>query len=315
MFRRENYLPLVMAGAGLTFAILVTFQIYLWREPARLEQDTDRDLIAAVEAGQTIYGSHCASCHGEQGGGSIGPALNSKQLLSTASDDLLFSLIRTGVPGTAMPAWSQSFGGPLTDEEIRQAVAFVRAWEPEAIDIASEDPEPDPARGAEIFGSICFACHGTEGEGTERAPALNDPVRLATFNNGWYEETISLGRPSRGMPTWGTVLSPAQINDLVALISLWREGGTVSVEPIDPADGKTAETLYTTNCAGCHGPSGEGGVGPALVDSDFVASQNELELVQLISSGRPDTTMPPFEGRLSDQELAEIVALLQRWQP
>jgi mono/diheme cytochrome c family protein len=75
MFRRENYLPLVIAGAGLTLAILVTFQIYLWQEPARLERDADRDLIAAIEAGETVYGSHCASCHGEQGLGSIGPAL------------------------------------------------------------------------------------------------------------------------------------------------------------------------------------------------------------------------------------------------
>jgi mono/diheme cytochrome c family protein len=298
----------MIAGAGLTFAILVTFQIYLLREPARLERDTDRDLMAAVDAGQTIYGNHCASCHGEQGLGSIGPALNSKQLLSTASDDLLFSLVRTGVPGTAMPAWSQSFGGPLTDEEIREAVAFVRSWEPEATDIGSEDPEPDPARGAEIFESICFACHGINGEGTEIAPALKDAVRLATFDDDWYRETIAMGRPSRGMPTWGTVLSPDQIDDLVALIGLWREGGSVSVEEPE------GDELYAEFCAACHGPSGEGGIGPALVDNEFVASQNEAELAELISSGRADTAMPGFEGRLSDLEVAAIVAFLQGWQ-
>ncbi|HET6443127.1 MAG TPA: c-type cytochrome [candidate division Zixibacteria bacterium] len=30
------------------------------------------------------------------------------------------------------------------------------------------------------------------------------------------------------MPTWGTVLSPSQINDVVALLAAWREGDTVS---------------------------------------------------------------------------------------
>ena len=35
---------------------------------------------------------------------------------------------------------------------------------------------------------------------------------------------------AKGMPTWGTVLSPAQIDDLVALIAVWREGETVSAE-------------------------------------------------------------------------------------
>lgn len=309
MFRRENYLPLVVAGTGLTFAILATFQIYLLREPTRLEQDADRDLVAAVEAGQTIFGSHCASCHGEQGEGSIGPALNSKQLLSTASDDLLFSLVRTGVPGTAMPAWSQSFGGPLTDDEIRQAVAFVRSWESEAKDIESEEPVPDPSRGAEIFESICFACHGLQGEGTEIAPALNDAIRLTTFDDDWYRETISQGRPSRGMPTWGTVLSPAQIEDLISFIGIWREGGSVSVE--EPG----GDELYAEFCAACHAPSGEGGIGPALVDNEYVASQSDAELAGIILSGRPDTAMPPFEGRLSDQELAELIDFLQRWQP
>ncbi len=309
MFRRENYLPLAVAGVGLTLAILVTFQIYLLREPARLQADADQDLSAAVEAGQTIYGSQCASCHGEQGGGSIGPALNSKQLLSTASDDLLFSLIRTGVPGTAMPAWSQSFGGPLTDEEIRQAVAFVRSWEPDAREIGPDQPEPDPVRGAEIFDSVCFACHGRQGEGTEIAPALNDAVRLSTFDDDWYEETITQGRPSRGMPTWGTVLSPARIDDLVALIGLWRRGGSVSAEEPE------GEELYAEYCSACHGPSGEGGIGPALVDNEFIAGQNEAELTDFIRAGRPDTAMPGFEGRLNDREVAAIVAFLQRWQP
>jgi mono/diheme cytochrome c family protein len=309
MFRRENYLPLIIAGAGLTLAILVTFQIYLLREPARLQADIDQDLSEAVEAGEAIYDSNCASCHGEQGGGSIGPALNSKQLLSNASDELLFSLIRTGVPGTAMPAWSQSFGGPLTDEEIRQAVAFVRAWEPNAKDAGPELPEPNPARGAEIFGSVCFACHGPQGEGTEIAPALNDAIRLATFDDDWYRETIAMGRPSRGMPTWGTVLSPVQINDLVALIGLWREGGSVSTA--EPEGGE----LYAVNCSVCHGTSGEGGIGPALVDNEFIAGQSVAELSDFIRAGRPDTAMPGFEGRLNDRELAVIVAFLESWQP
>jgi cbb3-type cytochrome c oxidase subunit III len=163
-------------------------------------------------------------------------------------------------------------------------------------------------RGAEIFGSVCFACHGPQGEGTEIAPALNDAVRLATFDDDWYRETIAMGRPSRGMPTWGTVLSPAQIEDLVALIGLWREGGSVSAE--EPEGGE----LYAVNCSVCHGSSGEGGIGPALVGSEFVAGQNEAELSDFIRTGRPDTAMPGFEGRLNDRELAAIVDFLQLWQ-
>jgi mono/diheme cytochrome c family protein len=32
------------------------------------------------------------------------------------------------------------------------------------------------------------------------------------------------------MPTWGTVLSPMQINDVVALLAAWREGKTVAAD-------------------------------------------------------------------------------------
>jgi mono/diheme cytochrome c family protein len=126
-----------------------------------------------------------------------------------------------------MPAWGQVFGGPLTDEQILQIVAFVRAWEPTALELEPVAVEPDPVRGATIYARTCFVCHGDNGTGTDRAPALNNPDRLSRLDDIWYRNTISHGRPAKGMPTWGTVLSPSQIDDLVALISIWREGGNV----------------------------------------------------------------------------------------
>jgi mono/diheme cytochrome c family protein len=144
-----------------------------------------------------------------------------------AADETLASLIRTGVPGTVMPAWGQAFGGPFTDEQVSQLVAFIRAWEataPEATPVVSA---PDPVRGATLYANTCFICHGENGQGTDRAPKLNDPAMLRDFDDAWYRKTISNGRPAKGMPTWGTVLSPQQIDDVVALFAAWREGQTV----------------------------------------------------------------------------------------
>jgi mono/diheme cytochrome c family protein len=126
-----------------------------------------------------------------------------------------------------MPAWGQVFGGPFTDEQIEQLVAFIRSWEPTAPEIKEMVLVPDPVRGATIFATNCFVCHGDNGRGTEIVRALNDPSRLKDFNDAWYRATISFGRPAKGMPTWGTVLSPNQIDDLVALIGAWRSGQTV----------------------------------------------------------------------------------------
>jgi mono/diheme cytochrome c family protein len=223
----ENHTPFVATGFGLTLAILAIFQIYLWREPGRIQAVEAADLSRAQAAGSELYADNCAACHGEGGEGNVGPALNSRTLLKTTADDTLVSLIRTGVPGTVMPAWGQAYGGPLTDQQAAQLVAFIRAWEATAPEIVPVVTKPDPVRGATIFAETCFICHGENGQGTDRAPRLNDPATLRDFDNAWYRNTIAHGRPAKGMPTWGTVLAPQQIDDLVALIAAWREGQTV----------------------------------------------------------------------------------------
>lgn len=226
---REHYTPFVAAGLSLTLAILATFQVYIWREPARIQAVEAADRLVAETSGRALYADNCTDCHGQNGEGKIGPALNSQELLKTTTDETLFNLIRTGIPGTTMPAWGQSFGGPFSDEQVMQIVAFIRVWEPTAPELTSVVATPDPVRGAAIFTTTCFICHGENGQGTDRAPALNDPERLKEFDDAWYRSTIAHGRPAKGMPTWGTVLSPGQINDLVALLAAWREGQTVTL--------------------------------------------------------------------------------------
>ncbi|HEX9597619.1 MAG TPA: cytochrome c, partial [Anaerolineales bacterium] len=144
---RENYTPFITAGLSLTLAILATFQVYIWREPTRIQAVEAADRLAAETAGRTLYADNCADCHGGNGEGKRGPALNSRELLKTTTDETLFNLTRTGVPGTVMPAWGQSFGGPFTDEQVRQIVAFIRAWEPTAPELTEEVAAPDPGRG------------------------------------------------------------------------------------------------------------------------------------------------------------------------
>lgn len=122
---------------------------------------------------------------------------------------------------------AQAFGSPLTDQQVTQLVAFIRAWDPTASEIMPTVSAPDLVRGATIFAETCFICHGENGQGTDHAPKLNDPATLRDFDNTWYRNTIAHGRPAKGMPTWGTVLSPQQIDDVVALIAAWREGQTV----------------------------------------------------------------------------------------
>jgi mono/diheme cytochrome c family protein len=316
MPRRENYYPLLTAATLLTIAIVIVFQIYQLREPARLEADAAADLAEAVEAGHELYTANCTSCHGENGEGSIGPALNTKDLRESVDEEQFFGLVRTGVPGTSMPAWAQVFGGPFTDEEARQVVAYIQSWEPLSDEALPKEPEPDKLRGAEIFASICFVCHGPEGLGTDIAPALNNSELLASFDDEWFRDTITSGRPSQGMPTWGTVLSPAQIDDVVALLAAWRGGESVSLsgDGTLPTDNGDALGLYEGHCAVCHGAQGEGGIAPALRANKSITDQTDDVLIDVILNGRQGTSMPGFEGSLNLSEVQSILALLLEWQ-
>lgn len=228
--KNENYDRYTVIGLILTLVVLGSLGFYWFGESTRLARASESFADERVNRGRTIYVNQCVSCHGAQGEGGVGFVLNDRDLLKNTLDSVFFSIIRSGVPNTQMPAWSVDYGGPLTDEDVKDVVAFIRAWEPTAPVIEPVVFEPHPGRGALLFASTCSLCHGENGVGSDKAPAINDPVRLASLEDDWYREVIKNGRPAKGMPTWGTVLSPNQIEDIVALIGAWREGTVVEPE-------------------------------------------------------------------------------------
>src|SRR5687767_12127027 len=52
--------------------------------------------------GATLYTERCATCHGADAKGQVGPSLTTLWA-SGASDDRIFETIRRGVPGSVMP--------------------------------------------------------------------------------------------------------------------------------------------------------------------------------------------------------------------
>lgn len=111
----------------------------------RLEAETQAQLARSIESGAGLYDTYCAYCHGEYGEGRIGPTLNTPVLFDTGPngrlaqmgwtgsvETFLESTILSGRPRSAMQPWSERFGGPLRDDEVRDLVNFIRNWEPAA---------------------------------------------------------------------------------------------------------------------------------------------------------------------------------------
>lgn len=126
---------LMMWGVVLLIVFVAAFPLYLLYEPGAREEAREIQLNSLIEEGSSVWEFSCASCHGLDGEGASAPALNSTQFLQSSSDDQTRLLISVGVPGSAMGAYSQDHGGPLTSEQIRAVTAYLRSWEADAPDV------------------------------------------------------------------------------------------------------------------------------------------------------------------------------------
>jgi cytochrome c oxidase cbb3-type subunit 3 len=84
-----------------------------------------------ARTGRLLYSANCAGCHGKNGEGAEGPALNNEVLLGAASDRFLVETIKLGRRGTAMAGFMQPtpVRSALSDSEIEAIVEFIRSWE------------------------------------------------------------------------------------------------------------------------------------------------------------------------------------------
>ena len=79
------------------------------------------------------------------------------------------------------------------------------------------------------------------------------------------------------------------------------------------ADIESGARLYQSSCAGCHGPNGDMVPGIELQRGQFRRATNDSEIMRLIQSGIPGTTMPP--SSFTDAQAGSIVAFLRTAAP
>jgi mono/diheme cytochrome c family protein/plastocyanin len=126
-----------------------------FREP-RLDAEADAQQVTSVERGYNLYEANCARCHGANGEGGIGPALNRQdKLFAHLSVDYLNNMMiaggryACGNPNSIMPIWSNEGrpAGPLNYIQIEDLIAFIRAPSNETYTIrdpALNEPKLDP---------------------------------------------------------------------------------------------------------------------------------------------------------------------------
>ena len=85
-----------------------------WRTPpVKLRAFGDAVGRGSKRRGSHYYAEHCASCHGNDGEGGIGPSLTSPELLRSADDRFLHATLTRGRRGTAMSSYNYLGAGKL----------------------------------------------------------------------------------------------------------------------------------------------------------------------------------------------------------
>ncbi|MGE3848207.1 MAG: c-type cytochrome [Gammaproteobacteria bacterium] len=121
----------------------------------------------ASTLGKKVFTNQCALCHGIDGEGGRGPALNKAKLARAATQADLVKLIQEGIPGTEMSAsWM------LSEKEVEQVAAYVLSLG----HMPREALRGDAARGKTLYETKgkCGACHIIDGVGGIAGPSLND---------------------------------------------------------------------------------------------------------------------------------------------
>lgn len=182
----------------------------------------------------TLYAQNCAGCHGAEGRGGASIALANPEYLAIVDETTIRKVVANGVRGTAMPAFAQSAGGMLTEQQIGVITnGIFSRWEHKGILDEANPPsyaaktEGNVDHGKLVFGTYCASCHGPEGGGTSKGSAITNDSFLALVSDQGLRTIAIIGRPELGAPDWrrnvpGRPMADQEITDVVAWLASRR---------------------------------------------------------------------------------------------
>jgi mono/diheme cytochrome c family protein len=231
----------------------------------------------------------------------------------------------------------------------REALAIIvlalGAW-------AAPSSPPQAQRGWPLYERLCLPCHGARGDGHGPAAPYVWPSpraftrdelkwRLAPVGQPATDDdvrtTIRLGAPGTSMPGFGDVLTPAQLDDVLAIVRGFAPGAfggaaqPIALGPPPPPDPVRGAALWRAKgCPACHGITGDGhGPSSAALRAppyDLTTGLHRprapgpeayrLAAARSIAAGLAGTTMPSYAGTLGEADLwalaDHVVAIARR---
>jgi cytochrome c oxidase cbb3-type subunit III len=253
--------------------------------PVRAQQHSYT--AAEIDEGRKLYETNCGRCHNETGDGVTGVELF-KQFRRATTDEDVAKIIREGIPGTSMP--SHAF---LTNMQALNVVAFLRSMvgvtaAPRAAAVnapgrgAALLATGDAGRGKALFEGKggCASCHRVNGSGGQTGPDLSGIGRV---------------RPARGFDPGGpnvpqierSILDPnAEIAPVYRVFQVVPKSGATVRGKLLNQDTFSIQILDTNQ------------------------NLRSFMKTDLRDFGFVPSPMPPYDGKLTSQELADLLVYL-----
>ena len=173
----------------------------------------------------------------------------------------------------------------------------------------------------DLYETYCGICHGNQGEGylAPQANALANPEFLSSATDEFLRESTIWGRPSTKMSPWGDEaggpLTGDQVDLIVEYIRLWESLPAEDVHSMTfSGDAMAGAAVYAAQCAFCHGMNGEGASAMSLNNPEFLRVASDGFIWHAIVRGRSGTSMAAYESLLTEEEVADLIALIRSWE-
>ena len=265
--------------------------------------------------GKSNYLLLCSACHGKLGDGKdfnsnlFGvPGIANPDFQAIASLDMISFMINEGRGDRYMPSWRSRHSG-LTEDELVLLIQYVRDWRKEAPSYEKlQKTRYNINEGRNLYLQYCSTCHREDRRGGIGPSLANNSFSSFASDKFIYHTLIS-GRSNTAMPSWSRFESSA----LKSLIRYLKPTPTKLLNrPLIQTymgDVEKGKSLFHYQCSRCHGSEGEGGIGPAILNRDFLEVVEDEFIVKTVKEGRSHT--PMFKVELSDSGMTNLLAYMK----
>ena len=232
-----------------------------------------RTTAESIAAGKALFEGTCANCHGIDGSGANGP--NIRDAGTRLGPEGLFQTIHNGVTGSGMPSFTS-----LGEQKIWQLVDYVSSFGRPTGELASGDPQ----KGAAVYDANgCANCHMINGQGGSSGPDLS---KVGTVRAAALLRNILLD-PGANLPTGDNLQERAQYPAYVMYRVLMKDGKELLGTRVN-------EDSFTIQLRD----------GKGNIHSIQKFAVKQIERI-------PDKSfMPSYKGKLTDEQLSDLVAYL-----